>query len=177
MSSGIRRQKKTYARPLRLFDKERIEEENTFMEKYGLKNKREIWKMEFSISKIRNQAKGLITASTEDQDAFIATLAKKGLIKANAKIDDVLGMTKENFVERRLQTLVFRKGLSHTAKEARQMITHRKVMVGDRIINIPSYPVDLAEEKMIKIVKSKPKAKKEAVMEEVKTEAAEEVKK
>ncbi|MBU2522853.1 MAG: 30S ribosomal protein S4 [Nanoarchaeota archaeon] len=169
MSSGIRRQKKRWAQPLRLFDKERIDDENVFMEKYGLKNKKEIWKIEFSIKKIRNQAKGFITADPKDKDAFIERLAKKGLIKANAEIDDVLAMTRENLVGRRLQTLVFKKRLSHTAKEARQMITHRKVMVGDRIVNIPSYSVAVAEEKMIKIVPSKPKAKKESVMEEVKT--------
>ena len=92
MSSGIRRQKKIWAQPLRLYDKERIDEENAFMEKYGLKNKREIWKIEFSIKRLRNQAKGLITAKQEDQDAFIGRLAKKGLIKSNAKIDDVLSL-------------------------------------------------------------------------------------
>jgi len=176
MSSGIRRQKKRWAQPLRLFDKERIDEENVFMEKYGLKNKREIWKIEFSIKKIRNQAKGLITADESERKAFIERLAKKGLIKANAEIDDVLGMTKDNLVERRLQTLVFRKALAHTAKEARQMITHRKVMVGDRIVNIPSYSVAIAEEKSIKLVPSKPKKKKESVMDEANAPAAEEAK-
>ena len=164
MSSGIRKQKKAYARPLRRFDKERMDEENVFMEKHGLKNKREIWKIEFSVKKIRNQAKSLITAKPEDQDAFIARLAKKGLIKSNAKIDDVLGMTKENFVERRLQTIVFKKKLAHSAKEARQFITHRKVMVDDRIINIPSYPVSVEEEKMIRLTPQKPKREKEQVM-------------
>jgi len=161
MSSGIRKQKKTYSRPMRLFDKERIEEENKFMEKYGLKNKREIWKMEFAVNKIRNQAKSLITAKPEEQEAFIARLSKKGLAKSNAKIDDVLGMTKENFVERRLQTLVLKKAFAHTAKEARQFITHRKISVDGRIINIPSYPVTVEEEKKIsmKPAKQKPEVK------------------
>ena len=158
MSSGIRKQHKRYERPLRLFEKERIDEENTFREKYGLKNKREIWKMNFAVKKIRNQAKDLITSKPEEQDAFISRLAKKGLIKANAKIDDVLGMTIDKFVERRLQTIVLRKGLAKTAKEARQMITHRKIIIGERIINIPSYPVNLEEEKKIRAV-----PKKEAV--------------
>ena len=172
MTSGIRRQHKKFKQPLRLFDKERIDEENAFAEKYGLKNKKEIWKMEFSIKKIRDQAKGLITADESERKAFIERLAKKGLIKAGAEIDDVLAMTKENLVERRLQTLVFRKGFAHTAKEARQMIVHRKVMVGDRIVNIPSYSVAIAEEKSVKVVPSKPKKKKESIMDEAKTKAA-----
>lgn len=174
MSSGIRRQKKRWNQPLRLYDKERIDEENAFMEKYGLKNKKEIWKMDFNVKKIRDQAKGLITADEKERSAFIGRLVKKGLIKANAEIDDVLAMNRENIVARRLQTIVFKKGFSHTAKEARQMIIHRKVMVGDRIVNIPSYAVNLEEEKLVKLKPAKPKAKKESVMEEA--AATEEVK-
>jgi len=151
MTGGIRKQHKRYARPLKLFEKDRIEEENKFREKYGLKNKREIWKMEFAVKKIRDQAKGLITSNPEEQAAFIARLAKKGLIKSNSKIDDVLEMTRDHYVERRLQTLVFKRGLSKTPKQGRQMITHRKIIVGDRIINIPSYFVNVEEERLIRL--------------------------
>lgn len=161
MTSGIRKQHKKFERPLRLFEKERIGEENKFLDKYGLKNKREIWKIEFAIRKIRNQAKSFITAPQKEQDEFISRLVKKGLIKSGAKIDDVLGMTKEQYVERRLQTLVFKKGLAKTPKHARQSITHRKIMVGDRIINIPSYFVNLEEEKQIRLKPQKPGKKAE----------------
>ena len=161
MTSGIRRQHKKYERPLRLFEKDRIEDENKFKEKYGLKNKKEIWKMKFAVKKIRNQAKGLIMSRPEEQDAFISRIVKKGLIKSGAKIDDILGMTIDKYVERRLQTLVLRKGFSTTAKGARQMITHRKIMIGDRIVNVPSYMINLEEEKIIKAVPARVKAKKE----------------
>jgi len=163
MTSGIIKQHKKFERPLRLFETERIAKENEFMEKYGLKNKREIWKINFAVKKIRNQAKGLITASSEEQEAFIGRLARKGLLKVNAKMDDVLGMTIDKFVERRLQTVVLRKGLARSAKEARQMITHRKIMVGERIVNVPSYFVNIEEERIIKLSPRKEKPKKEAI--------------
>ena len=163
MTAGIRKQHKKFERPLKRFEKERIDSENLFKEKYGLKNKREIWKIEFAVGKIRGQAKGMIMAKPEEQDAFILRLVKKGLIKSGSKIDDVLAMTIDKYVERRLQTIVLKKGFATTAKGARQMITHRKIMVGDRIVNVPSYFVTVEEEKTIKMVPKKEKPKKESV--------------
>ena len=73
----IRRRKK-YSRPKKPFDKQRIEAENELIEKYGLKSKREIWKADSSIAKIRNLAKELITKTDEEKNAFIERLQKKG---------------------------------------------------------------------------------------------------
>jgi len=151
MSSGIRRQKKKYRRPAKLFEKERIEEENVFKERYGLKNKKEIWKAEAAIERLRGQAKKLITAPEEEQDFFIERLVSKGLLEKGAKIDSVLDMKKENLLNRRLQTIVCKKSLAKTPKHARQLITHRHVLVGERVVNIPSYSVDLKEEKKVRL--------------------------
>jgi small subunit ribosomal protein S4 len=146
---AVRKQHKKYTSPRKLFDKPRIDEENAQLKKYGLKNKREIWKADYQVNKIRNQAKALITASTAEQREFIDRLALKGLVKPTAQIDDVLALTKEAMLERRLQTLVFQKKIVQSPKQARQLITHRHIMISNKIVTVPSYFVNLEEEKKI----------------------------
>ena len=73
------RKKKLYNKPKRSYDKPRIEEENVLVKKYGLKNKREIWRADFAIGKIRNIAKELIKASPEEQQEFIDRQKAKGM--------------------------------------------------------------------------------------------------
>ena len=143
------RQKKKYSRPQRPFDKVRIDEENILREKYGLKNKKEIWKADASIGRIRNLAKQLITASEEDKNAFIERMKARGFEVEN--IAEVLALDKENWLKRRLQTILLTKGLTTTPKQARQLITHKHVSIGNQIVNVPSYMVTLAEENLVKL--------------------------
>jgi small subunit ribosomal protein S4 len=143
---AVRRQHKRYSTPRRLFEKIRIDEENALLKTYGLKNKREIWKADFAVNKIRDQAKLLITAPSEYQKEFIGRLIAKGLVKKGAQIDDVLALTKEAIMDRRLQTIVLKKGITKTAKSARQLITHRHIMVNNEKVTIPSYFVNLSDE-------------------------------
>ena len=103
----MKRQKKKYSKPRRPFDKVRIEEENLLKEKYGLKNKREIWKADAAIGRIRNLAKKLITESKEEQKAFVEGLQKKGF--SATSIADALALDKEDWLKRRLQTIVHTK--------------------------------------------------------------------
>lgn len=144
-----RKQHKIYSRPRKLFDKARITEENALLSKYGLKNKKEVWKAEFKINKIRNQAKDIINEPAKQKE-FLEKLQKQGF---NVKtIDDVLGLTKEDIFARRLQTVVVKKGIARTSKHARQLITHRHVAVSGKIVNSPSYLVSLALEKDINFI-------------------------
>ena len=161
---AVRKQHKKYSRPRKLFEKIRIEGENVLMNKYGLKNKKEIWRADFYIGRIRVQAKKLITASQEKQEEFIARLAKLGLIKSTSKIDDVLALTKESLLERRLQTLVLKKGLAKTIKSARQLINHRHILLNNDIVTIPSRIVLLEEENNLKL-KEKKKKEKQSIQE------------
>jgi len=156
---AVRKQHKKYTSPRKLFDKVRIDEENILLKNYGLKNKREIWKADFAVNKVRSQAKDLITASAEKQKEFIERLIAKGLVKKGAQIDDVLALTKEAILERRLQTIVFKKGSAKTAKAARQLITHRHVVMDGEIITVPSYFVNLGDENKISLVIKEKKAK------------------
>ncbi|OYT37699.1 30S ribosomal protein S4 [Candidatus Pacearchaeota archaeon ex4484_31] len=143
------RQHKRYKRPKKPFDKARIEEEKRLMKEYGLKNKREIWKAETNISRIRAQARKLIV-EPEKQEQFLNKLRKIGLIDEKAGLNEVLSLTKRDWLERRLQTIVFKKGLAKTIKEARQLIVHRKIMINDKIVDVPSYVVKKDEEPLIK---------------------------
>lgn len=144
-----RKQHKKYDRPRKLFDRTRISEENELLKKYGLKNKREIWKGKFKIDNIRRQAKGLMN-NVEKQKEFLEKLRKQGLNVKN--IDDVLSLKKEDLFERRLQTMIVRKGIARTFKHARQLIAHKHIAVSDRIINIPSYLVPIGLEKDITLM-------------------------
>ena len=172
-----RKQHKKYSRPRKPFDKARIDNENILREKYGLKNKREIWKADASIGRIRNLAKQLITKSEKEKQDFIKRLQEKGF-NVNS-IAEALSLNKEDWLKRRLQTIVFSKKLTTTPKQARQLIAHKHVSVGDRTVNIPSYMVSLEEEPLIqlkialKIIEPK-KSKEEKIKQEMEEEKLEE---
>jgi len=171
--AGIRRQKKKYSRPRKPFDSERIAEENEVTKKYGLKNKKEIWKADAQVNRLRGIAKGLITASPEEQEAFLSRLISKGFLSSGSQIDNVLDMKKEDYLNRRLQTVLFKKNLAKSMKHARQLITHKYVLIGDRIVNVPSYIVNLNEEKHIMVKPARQKATPKPVMEEKQNATAE----
>ena len=149
----IKRRRKLYSRPRKPFDLKRITDENVLVEKYGLKNKTEIWKAISKASKMRRRAKGLISESPERQREFFEKLNKMGL--AVTKISDVLALTQEHLFERRLQTMVFKKKLANTPKQARQMIVHKKVLVNGKAVNIPSFVVTRDLENKISIKERK----------------------
>ncbi|MFZ1970823.1 MAG: 30S ribosomal protein S4 [Candidatus Nanoarchaeia archaeon] len=139
----MKRKHKLYSRPKKPYDKKRFEEEAIIVERFGLKNKREIWKVQAKVDAIREKAKNLITASGEDKEAFFKRLRKIGL--SVDSIADVLSLTKEDYMDRRLQTVVFKKKLAPTIKSARQFITHKKISVNGGLVNSPAYivPVEL----------------------------------
>jgi len=155
----IRKHKK-FNRPRHLFESERISQENEIVKQYGLKNKREIWKAKAKLDVIRNTAKKIIYSSEEDQLKFITKLKKQGF-KVSSPVD-VLALTEEDILKRRLQTIVLKKGIATTPKGARQLITHKHILIGDRKVNIPSYSVSIDEENNIKkVLKQKVKLKLE----------------
>jgi len=136
-------------RPKKLYDKPRIEEENVLIRKYGLKNKGEIWKAESEITILRRRAKELITADPEKQELFLSKLKKEGFNVD--KIADVLALEKEDWLRRRLQTVLLAKGLVKNPRQARQLIVHKHVFVNENAVNIPSFRVDKELEDKITI--------------------------
>ncbi len=154
----IKRKRKMFSRPKKLFDRTRMDEENVLVKKYGLKNKREIWKAKTTVSRFRRRAKGLIGKDIKEQQLFFDRLNKIGM--GVTDISDVLALTEENIFERRLQTFVFKKKLATTIKGARQLIVHKNVLVENKVVNIPSFVVTLDLEDKISLKERKIKKKK-----------------
>jgi len=157
----MKRKHKGYSRPKRPFDKIRIDEEADLKKEYGLKNKIEIWKAESKIKSIREKAKKLIPADPKEQKALFERLKKIGL-KVES-IADVLSLDKKDYLNRRLQTIVFKKRLAMSPKQARQMIVHKKVLINGRAINSPSYIVPIELEEKLSIIKRNKKPLEEEI--------------
>ncbi|MAG50144.1 30S ribosomal protein S4 [archaeon] len=148
-----KKQRKKYSKPKHPWEEGRIKEEKELKMEYGLKNKKEIWKTESKLKKIKDQTKRLITNKTEqakkEEKELLLKLYKLGLIKKSAKLDDILSLDLKSILDRRLQTLVFKKNLSTSVKQARQFITHGHITISSKKIDVPSYLVNLDEENKI----------------------------
>ncbi len=162
------RKKKKYVKPRKAYEKARILEENKLMEKFGLKNKREIWKTLARINYFRSRAKALAKSSLEQQEILFGKLNNIGLdVKSTA---DVLALRIENLLERRLSTIVYKKGFASTPRQARQMIVHKKVLIGKNAVNAPGYIVSVHEENLIS-VNSKKQINSQFKVQEIKLES------
>jgi len=157
----MKRQHKSYSKPKKPYEKSRIDEEAKIKKEFGLKNKKEIWKAEARVKSMREKAKSLISADEEEQKLLFAKLQKMGL-KVNT-IGEVLSLTKTEYMNRRLQTILVKKGIASTVKGARQLITHKKVLVNGATVNSPSFIVPLELEEKIELRPKKIKSKKEEV--------------
>lgn len=149
-----RKKKRKYTTPKHPWQAERLESEKRLLEDYSLKNKKEIWRMQFILKKYTNQAKSLVNIKTDqakkEKEQLINKLFKLGLVKKNAEMDDVLGLSVDDIMNRRLQTLVYKKNMANTPKQARQFIVHGHIFIGDNKMSSPSYLVNADEEIKIK---------------------------
>jgi small subunit ribosomal protein S4 len=164
----IKRKRRSYSKPRQLFDRTRIDQENIVLRRYGLKNKKEIWKGKSLVSKFRRRAKDLISKDAEEQQEFFNKLNNLGIKVVG--ISDILALSEDDLFGRRLQTFVVKKGLASTPKQARQLIVHKHILVDGKIVNIPSFWVtaELENKIEIKITREKP------IIVEEKEESAEE---
>jgi small subunit ribosomal protein S4 len=132
----------------------RIEEEGEIVKKYGLKSKSEIWRAKSTIARMRRQAIKLQALSGEEaekeKNELIERLMKMGLIKEST-LEAVLALTVEDLLERRLQTVVYRKGIAQTPRQSRQIVTHGHIVVGENVITVPRYPVKVSEENTVRL--------------------------
>jgi small subunit ribosomal protein S4 len=155
-----RRLKKKFKKPKHPFQKDRIMEELEFLGKYGLRNKREYWKSRTLLGNWRNLARYSRTLSKEQalevQQTLIRKLNRLGIIGSEAEFEDVLLLTVEDVLKRRLQTLVYEKGLASTIYQARQYITHGHIQIGGKKVNAPSYLVKREEEHLINFAPNSP---------------------
>lgn len=147
---NIRRLRKKYQGPSHMWQKERIIEEKGILKEYGLVNKKEVWRATSALARYKNLAKTAISSMTAQSEKEAAQLLTKlkglGLLSEGSLLSDVLKLSVKDVLERRLQTVVFRRGLSHSVKQARQFITHGHITVNGVAISSPSYLVTKAEE-------------------------------
>ncbi|CAK0827191.1 unnamed protein product, partial [Prorocentrum cordatum] len=156
---------KTFRKPKRPFEKERLDSEMKIVGEYGLKNKREVWRVQYALAKIRTAARHLLTLDEKSEqrmfqgEALLRRMIRIGLLmESEKKLDYVLGLTSAKIMERRLQTKVFKLGLAKSIHHARVLIRQRhiSIRVGKQICNIPSFLVRLDSEKHIDFALTSP---------------------
>jgi len=150
-----RKPKKSYHRPRRIWTTDQLNAELYILGSFGLRNKRELWKAQTEVARFRNQARALLSlateARTEKESRLLKSLNRLGLVNESASLDDVLNLKIEDLLERRLQTIVMKKAGTKSPHQARQVVVHGHVSIGDRIVNLPGYIVKKEEEDLIRL--------------------------
>ena len=181
MGKNYRNYSKTSVHPKRPFEKERLDSELLLIGKYGLKNKREVWRTQYLLTRIRKAARELLTLEPNDPrrlfegQALIDRMMRIGVLSKDEKqLDYVLSLTTQKFLDRRLQTIVHANQFAKSIHQARTLIFQKKIALNkgarNQIINIPSFVVRKDNEtKILKLndkeresrTKKRTKAKKE----------------
>lgn len=146
--SAHRNYSKTVAPPRRPFEKERLDQEMQLLGVYGLRCKREIWRAQLALAKVRAAARKLLTLDEKDPkrlfegDAMLRRLTRYGVLTEDEKrLDDVLRLSTQRFLERRLQTRVFKMNIAKSVHHARTLIFQRHIRVGKQLVNQAGYVV------------------------------------
>ncbi len=148
--------RRVWRKPKRPLNYELKMEELKTLGTFGLKTKKELWKAHTELSRVRHQARSLLAlrqeVREEKEPVLMNSLKRVGLVGESSTLDDVLNLQVTDLLSRRLQTIVMKNFGFKTPYQARQAVVHGHVMIGDRIVNIPSYVVTLNEEKEIRLV-------------------------
>jgi len=141
----MRKIRKKYQTPKHPWQAQRINDERALTKRYGLKNKREVWRAIALLRNWRAQARKLVGLSESErvvkQKELFAKLQSYSMLADKADLDDILSLGIEAVLDKRLQTVVYKQGLASTAKQARQFVVHGKVLVNRAVINSPAYKV------------------------------------
>jgi len=147
-----RKSRKSFRRPRRIWNSDQLNSELYIIGSYGLRNKRELWKAQTRVANFRNQARTLLALTLEDrqekESLLLSFLNRLGLT-STASLDDVLNLKIEDILERRLQTIVMRKMGLKSPLQARQVVIHGHVSIGNRKVNLPGYLVKKEDESKI----------------------------
>eukprot|EP01035_Chromulina_nebulosa_P019236 gene19236-25087_t len=155
--------RKTYRTVRRPYEKERLDQELKLCGEYGLRCKREIWRVQYLLSKVRKAARTLLTLDIKDPKRLFETpplirrLKRFGVLSEEENsLDDILKLTTQIFLERRLQTKVYKLGLAKSVHHARVLIRQRHIRVGKQLVNVPSFLVRTDSEKHIDLALTSP---------------------
>ena len=148
-----KRQRKKFDTPRFPWQMDALESELKLLGEYGLRNKREIWRHKTLLSKYRSIGRSLLGMSvdqrSEQEKQLLGKLNRLGILNEESELDDVLDLTLENILDRRLQTLVFQLGLAQSMQQSRQLIAHGHIAIDGQKISAPSYLVLKGEEEKI----------------------------
>ena len=154
---------KTSKTPRRPFEKERLDNEMKVVGEFGLKNKREVWRVALLLAKMRANARQLLTLDEKNSkrifegNALLRRCVRLGLLEEDKReLDYVLAIKVGDIMARRLQTLVFKQNLAKSLHHARVLIRQRHVRVKSQMVNIPSFLVRVEQEKHIEFALTSP---------------------
>jgi small subunit ribosomal protein S4 len=154
----MRRIRNKFKKPKRPWDAAQIAENKGLIKEYGLRRKKEIYIAQEILRNFRRRARDLTAIKDKEKEKMLLDkLVKFNLLNKEMGLDDVLALTVNDVLERRLQTIVFRKGLAKTASQARQFIVHGRINVDGRKTVFPSYLVNTGEESKISIIGARAK--------------------
>lgn len=149
--------RRSYDTPSHPWQGERIKAEVVLVNRYGLKNKTEVWKAQSAIRTFRGQSRELQARlrggeaqAKIEADALIAKCGRMGLLPLDgANLNDILVLNEEHILGRRLQTIVYEKGMASSMRQSRQMIVHGHVFMNGHKVTVPGYIVTRKEEASI----------------------------
>jgi small subunit ribosomal protein S4 len=148
---------KRYETPNHPFQGERIASEHDLLSRYGLANKEELWRAQSELRSYRREARKLLAQEAQGEvekaeeggQEFLNRLKRYGILGEEEALDDVLALEVNDILERRLQTVAYRKGLANTPQQARQFISHGHIVVGESRVSVPSAKVEVDEEDLV----------------------------
>lgn len=156
----MRRIRKKFKKPRSPWSITKIKDERKLLSEYGLRRKKEMLIAQDVLRNYRQRARVLIAEKEKEKEKIlIEKMAKIGFLsKKESTLDDILALNIRNVLDRRLQTLVFRKGLAKTPAQARQFIVHGHIAVAGRRTRFPSFMVPVEDERRITVYQAKEKA-------------------
>ncbi|MCX6814251.1 MAG: 30S ribosomal protein S4 [Candidatus Aenigmarchaeota archaeon] len=149
----MRRIRKKFKKPRSPWNITKIRDERKLLNEYGLRRKKEMLIAQEVLRRYRQRARELIAKKDKEKERIlIEKMSKMGLLnKKESTLDDILAVNIINVLDRRLQTLVFRKGIAKTPLQARQLIVHGHISVAGKRTRFPSYTVPVEEERKISL--------------------------
>ena len=148
--------RRVWKKPKRPLNYDLMMDELKILGTFGLKTKRELWKTQTELSRVRLQARSLLALRQDERERkepiLMQSLSKIGLVNEDSTLDDVLNLQVTDLLSRRLQTIAQKKLYFKTPYQARQAIVHGHIMIGDSVVTIPSYVVKTEEETKIRLI-------------------------